>query len=360
VFSATGQRGIWGIGIGSFQNAFSQDFEISTYVLLSFGKIAALICSVTVRAPGDLLEPVLISGGCLGGMIGKLIAPESIGVNPVQVCIILGMSGLFAATFGFPLTPVVITLELTGVETYSLILPVCLCCLTAITASERMTATLLHEIMEQDDINLHDIYASASPSTSQDQSVELAPFGDFIRAYSPSSRSPKGSPSSPKGRPPDVSTNPIFEPMVKTFSDFAQQISPRSPKPVLHGRDGAANSEETPQLFKSFSSFTESRLPHSHKISMPRPEDASILSEISEMSDTKSLAYDQMHCSGTTDSLDIESGTSTPPNSLESSLPDTRSSRGSPALPPLMYTPRSLPGSPIIEADGTCTRSKGG
>eukprot|EP00929_Paragymnodinium_shiwhaense_P063425 TRINITY_DN31680_c0_g2_i1.p1 TRINITY_DN31680_c0_g2~~TRINITY_DN31680_c0_g2_i1.p1 ORF type:complete len:652 (-),score=88.79 TRINITY_DN31680_c0_g2_i1:113-2068(-) len=164
VFSATGLRGVWGIGIGGFQNALalSDEIEVSAYLLLGVAKLLALVLSVTLQGPGDMLEPTLIGGGCLGAVVGKALPAEYLGANTVQVCTILGMSGLFASSFGFPLTPVVFTLELTGVQTYSLIIPVALCSLTAMKLTQRLHGELLHEVMAQEGIDLHAISHAAS------------------------------------------------------------------------------------------------------------------------------------------------------------------------------------------------------
>eukprot|EP00434_Breviolum_minutum_P002381 symbB.v1.2.002105.t1/scaffold114.1/size323002/11 len=64
------------------------------------------------------------------------------------------MVGLFASCFRFPLTPVVIVLELTGTRTYNLILPVALSSFTANAVSNHLFPPILEQILHQDNIDL--------------------------------------------------------------------------------------------------------------------------------------------------------------------------------------------------------------
>lgn len=161
VLRATGLRGIWGIGVGSLQHALSDGdkLQVWDYLIFCAGKILVMILAVTVRAPGDVLEPVLIIGGFAGGIIGRLLCygmdlPNSEVMTP---CIIFGMVGLFASCFRFPLTPIVIVGEITGVESYRIILPTALAGFTALTASSRLFRPILDEIMHEDGIDIHSL-----------------------------------------------------------------------------------------------------------------------------------------------------------------------------------------------------------
>jgi hypothetical protein len=116
-----------------------------------------------VRGPGDTLEPVLIAGAFVGGMCGKIMlllgaggpdAPESLIMKP---CVVFGMTGLFASCFRFPLTPIVIVMELTGSDCYSLVLPTILTCFIANSTANRLCPPLLHEMMRQDGVDLQEL-----------------------------------------------------------------------------------------------------------------------------------------------------------------------------------------------------------
>jgi len=158
VFEVTGLRGIWGIGVGSLQHALTDGSGLKAWEHLVFaaGKAVALVLAVSARAPGDVLEPVLLVGGFAGGAAGRALShlmdvPNEAVMTP---CIVFGMVGLFASCFRFPLTPIVIVLEITGIESYSIILPTALAGFTAMTASSRMFLPILDEIMHEDGIDL--------------------------------------------------------------------------------------------------------------------------------------------------------------------------------------------------------------
>ena len=70
VFQITGLRGVWGIGYESLQQALDKDFGAFHLCVFALGKALAMVVSVSVKCPGDMLEPVLISGAFLGGGIG--------------------------------------------------------------------------------------------------------------------------------------------------------------------------------------------------------------------------------------------------------------------------------------------------
>jgi len=176
VFHATGLRGVWGIGAGSLQEAFNakDGLEAWVHIVFALGKAAAMILAVVVRAPGDVLEPVLLSGGFLGGFVGRVAAyalalPSSEIMAP---CVSFGMVAHFAACLRFPLTPVVIVLEFTGIESYAIILPTALASFTAITASSRLCRPLLDELMHEHGIDLEEMAEQMAAMTHAPEEEE--------------------------------------------------------------------------------------------------------------------------------------------------------------------------------------------
>eukprot|EP00439_Symbiodinium_sp_Y106_P080542 s1139_g19.t1 len=167
VFHLTGLRGVWGIGIKDLGEVLVQNPNIQAIDLLIFalGKLGAFMLGVSARFPGDTLEPVLISGGFIGGFVGKLLPDSVLGEEANAACEIFGMVGLFASCFRFPLTPVVIVLELTGTRTYNIILPVALSSFTALAVSNHLFPPILEQILHQDGIDLEAV-------------AELAEFAD--------------------------------------------------------------------------------------------------------------------------------------------------------------------------------------
>ncbi|CAE8715704.1 unnamed protein product, partial [Polarella glacialis] len=127
-----------------------------------------MLIGVSVRCPGDALEPILISGGFIGGFIGSLLPPEIAGDDAMKVSVIFGMVGLFTSCFRFPLTPVVLVLELTGIQTYTIIIPTALASFTALMVSNRLFPPLLTQILEQDGIDLEAIAEETAELPRQD------------------------------------------------------------------------------------------------------------------------------------------------------------------------------------------------
>jgi len=192
-FRTTGLRGVWGIGNESMQEAFESDFHGWEYLIFAMCKALAMIVSVAARAPGDVLEPILISGGFLGGLFGyileKLVQDPELAQIVGKPCLVFGMVGLFSSCFRFPLTPVVITLELMGIDTYALVLPTVLCSFTAITMSNKLfPRPLLDDLLAQDGINLHALsqqavikelhYEEALEAQEQQETQHAALAGD--------------------------------------------------------------------------------------------------------------------------------------------------------------------------------------
>ncbi|CAJ1419941.1 unnamed protein product, partial [Effrenium voratum] len=118
------------------------------------------------------------SGGFLGAFVGRLLPAELTGGSGGSLCEIFGMVGLFASCFRFPLTPVVIVLEITGTESYNLILPVALSSFTALAVSNHLFPPLLEQLLEQDGIDLEAVAELAETADdeefSQKASVELS------------------------------------------------------------------------------------------------------------------------------------------------------------------------------------------
>eukprot|EP00928_Gymnodinium_smaydae_P002053 TRINITY_DN10722_c0_g1_i1.p1 TRINITY_DN10722_c0_g1~~TRINITY_DN10722_c0_g1_i1.p1 ORF type:complete len:860 (+),score=123.69 TRINITY_DN10722_c0_g1_i1:90-2669(+) len=178
VFRTTGLRGVWGIGYSSLQDSLDKDFNVAQYAIFMMGKALATVVSIAMRCPGDMLEPILLVGGALGGMVGRILSlvPE-IGDQVMRPCIIFGNVGLFAACFRFPLTPIIIILEVTGMETYTLILPAVLASFTGCTFASRMEITLFEEVMFQDGLDLHGLSRLSSGQDRETPSTE-APEAD--------------------------------------------------------------------------------------------------------------------------------------------------------------------------------------
>jgi len=178
VFNVTGLRGVWGIGAESLEKAMQMDIPMGHFVLFAIGKAVALVLAMSMRCPADILEPVLVIGGFIGGALGCLLPKESLlgGESPVMPCVIFGMVALFASCFRFSLTPIVIVLEIVGTESYSLILPAVLCGFTAATCSDYLFPALLEDILVQDGIDLEELAAKAEEGFEAEEAAREQGF----------------------------------------------------------------------------------------------------------------------------------------------------------------------------------------
>lgn len=152
-------------------------------MIFAIGKLSAFALGVAARFPGDTLEPVLISGGFLGAWVGQWLPME----ESRSACEIFGMVGLFASCFRFPLTPVLIVLELTGTDSYYLILPVALSSFTALSISNHLFPPILEQILEQDGIDLEAVAELAE--TADEEEAELKAEMEREREITPDNQS---------------------------------------------------------------------------------------------------------------------------------------------------------------------------
>lgn len=172
VYRTTGLTGVWGVGVNSLQQNLDQDYpgHAGHLVIFALGKLAAFALSVSARFPGDTLEPVLIAGSFLGAAVGKHLPVEVVG-DSYAPCVIFGMVGLFASCFRFPLTPVVIVLELTGTRSYNLILPVTLSSFTGLAVSNHLFPPVLEQMLHQDNIDLEAVAELAELAEEEEDNM---------------------------------------------------------------------------------------------------------------------------------------------------------------------------------------------
>lgn len=166
VFRITGLRGVWGVGVQSLSIVLNAEVQQNDALIFAIGKLSAFAVGVAARFPGDTLEPVLISGGFLGAWVGQWLPME----ESRSACEIFGMVSLFASCFRFPLTPVLIVLELTGTDSYYLILLVALSSFTALFISNHLFPPILEQILEQDGIDLEAV-AELAETADEEEAV---------------------------------------------------------------------------------------------------------------------------------------------------------------------------------------------
>ena len=104
--------------------------------------------------PGGLLIPMLALGACFGGLLARLLQPLGLSPELMQTCLVLGMTGFFAASVRTPITAVLLPLELTGCFS-SALLPLILCAaiaylLAGLTNTPPLYEALLERMVEED------------------------------------------------------------------------------------------------------------------------------------------------------------------------------------------------------------------
>eukprot|EP00397_Hematodinium_sp_SG-2012_P004690 GEMP01004703.1.p1 GENE.GEMP01004703.1~~GEMP01004703.1.p1 ORF type:complete len:938 (+),score=170.17 GEMP01004703.1:38-2851(+) len=101
-------------------------------LLLTKGATSA-ICAAADCSAG-LLGPTLVTGGLLGGTVGWVITilfDVADADRFVEPCVCLGMCALFGTVFRFPVTAMLVILELATIECYYMILPIVFASATA-------------------------------------------------------------------------------------------------------------------------------------------------------------------------------------------------------------------------------------
>ncbi len=83
-------------------------------------KAATTACTVGSGGSGGLFGPSIVIGGCLGGAVGLLLHGLPIGPPPAA-CVLMGMSGVLAATHRTPVAALLMVSEIAG--TWLLLLP---------------------------------------------------------------------------------------------------------------------------------------------------------------------------------------------------------------------------------------------
>ncbi|CEM39359.1 unnamed protein product [Vitrella brassicaformis CCMP3155] len=155
-------RRVWGSGRRVLGDAFTKGREKPTwwFVVLFVVKFVAIVAAKASGGPGDLVDPSIVLGGLLGGMVGGLgvwSARDGAG-KAFYGCFLFGMGGFMTALLRTPVTAIIVMYDLTGA--YSLILPIILCNYISYWVAQRLseesfhTLLLLHEGISPDAIDL--------------------------------------------------------------------------------------------------------------------------------------------------------------------------------------------------------------
>ena len=137
---------IVGGGYNLMPQALHGDVAISMLVALFFLRFITTLVSYGAGVPGGIFAPMLALGTVFGMFFGLVahIAFPTIVTDP-QVFAVAGMSALFTATVGAPLTGIILVVEMTS--NYALILPLIATCFSAIIAATFMGGTPIYSTL---------------------------------------------------------------------------------------------------------------------------------------------------------------------------------------------------------------------
>ena len=137
-----------------------------------------LVCYAT-GAPGGIFLPLLVLGGLIGLLVGKvanLIVP-AIAPQP-EAFAIVGMAAYFAAIVRAPLTGIVLILEMTA--NFEQLLPLIVACFSAYIVAELMGDMPIYEKLLQIDLARSGIHGHADVPAPLVVEVEVQPGSVFV------------------------------------------------------------------------------------------------------------------------------------------------------------------------------------
>ncbi len=115
---------------------------VTVLLFVGFGKILTTALTISSGGSGGVFGPSMVIGGCFGAVVGLVFAQIMPNVvTRVDVFVILGMAGFFAAAAKTPISTLIMVSEMTG--SYELLLPSMWVCALAYLGSRRWT--IFHE-----------------------------------------------------------------------------------------------------------------------------------------------------------------------------------------------------------------------
>lgn len=160
------QFGVFSIGYGSLDQAFSAQLAAGALIVLLVFKFAVVI-SYSSGGSGGLFSPTQFLGGMLGGLFGLLLVwldgqfgflDDLEGGSVIGACVLLEMGSMFASVVRCPFTSLLIIFEMT--RSYSLMLPLMVGnVISYFMASRWQAVPLYNALLLQDGVSLRQMPA---------------------------------------------------------------------------------------------------------------------------------------------------------------------------------------------------------
>lgn len=104
---------IMGLGYDTVNLSITGQLALTSLILIAVAKLFVTPFVIGLGIPGGLIGPLLVIGACVGGAIGVVLNTVVPGLNAsTGFYVILGMTGMMAATLNAPLASLVAVLEL--------------------------------------------------------------------------------------------------------------------------------------------------------------------------------------------------------------------------------------------------------
>lgn len=104
---------VMGQGYDTVNSALRGEIFVTTLLAIGLVKLCLTPVVIGLGVPGGLIGPMLVIGACIGGAAGAIVPFffPNLAINP-EFYVLVGMTGMMAATLNAPLTALVTVLEL--------------------------------------------------------------------------------------------------------------------------------------------------------------------------------------------------------------------------------------------------------
>ena len=143
---------VTGGGFTLVPNIMDELYSFYPLVIIFCLRLIATTLCFGSGAPGGIFSPTIALGAILGvlfGTMARFMFPEY--DIQLSTCAVLGMAGLFSASIRAPLTGIVIVMEMTN--SYILILPLILTCVSATFMAQTLGSTSLYSAILENTLN---------------------------------------------------------------------------------------------------------------------------------------------------------------------------------------------------------------